>query len=133
MANGQLQLGIEEAKRFRNSWSNMWAAIDYLATLPNPADLEANIKRLNAQSSQIIANHRQQAEAEAERNMKAAVDAAGIKAKSILEEAEAKRTDIIKKAKAEAAKILADAQKAGEELTKKYAKAHAAAQEAMSR
>lgn len=121
----------EQAKRFRDSMGLVFEALDYLSAMEDPAALEANITRLKRDGATIIAGYRKQAEDEAKRNMQAAVDAAGIKAKSILEEAEAKRTDIVKKAQAEANRIIADAQTAGEALTQKYAKAHEAARQAL--
>ncbi|SRR5258707_15452405 len=131
MANGQLALGAEEAKRFRSAWSNMFAAIDYLATLENPAGLEANIRRLKAESSTLIANMRKEAEAQVERDSKGKVEAAERKAKSIIKDAEDERAGIINKAQVEANRIVADARKAGERLAKQFEEAHKAAHAAI--
>ena len=127
--SGQFALAVEEAKKFRNQLANVFEVLDYVSKIEHPEALEANIRRLKADSQNLVAKMREQAETEAKRNMQAAVDAAGLKAKSILEEAEAKRTEIINAAQIRANKILADARTAGEALTKKFADAHAAAQE----
>jgi cell division septum initiation protein DivIVA len=129
--SGTAQLAAEELKRFAASLRNVMALADQLASMEDPAVLAQNNERLKREASALISSYREQAEAQARRNMQSAVDAAGIKAKSILEDAEGQRAAIIAAAQSQANEILANARKAGEELTKKYAAAHQAAQAAM--
>lgn len=130
-SSGTLALAVEEAKKLHNTYPNLFAAIVYLAKLENPADLEANIKRLKAQSTELIANMRKEAEAQVERDSKGKVEAAERKSRTILKEAEDERTRLVNQGQAQANQIIADARKAGEKLAKQFEEAHKAAHAAI--
>src|SRR5260370_33666940 len=131
MSNAVHKQALEDLAFIAKRFHGLLALADYLAGVESPADLEANIRRLKGESSTLIPNMRKQAEAEAERNMKGAVEAAERKAKSIVKDAEGERATIINQAQAKANELLAKARKDGEELLRKYQAAHQAANAAL--
>src|SRR5258708_33556557 len=128
--SGQFQLAVEELKRFRQSFANVFAMAEWLAN-ENPAALEANVKRLKADSATLIANMRKQAEDEAERNSKGKVEAAERKVKQLIKECDEECKTRVNQAQAQANEIIADARKAGEQLDARVKKARAHVDEAL--
>jgi hypothetical protein len=127
----QFALAAEQAKKFRNSLALVFEALDYIAALENPADLENNLKRLKDQATTLIASYRKTAEDEAARNMASAIRATQLKCREMLKKTEDECATLKRQAQAEANKIVADARKAADQLDIKVKAAHAAAQEAM--
>src|SRR5260370_30835957 len=115
------------AKRFHG----LVALADYLGSIESPQDLEANSRRLKAESSTLIANMRKQAEDEAKKTAQADVEAAKLEAARVRKEAAEERTRLINQGQAEANRILADARKAAEQLDARVKKARAHVDEAL--
>ena len=129
--SGTASLAAEELRRFVSGLRNVMALADQLAGMEDPKVMQANIDRLKAQSTELIANYRAQGQKEAEAALKGEREAHERKVKAANERIEQERADIIRKAQAEASRIISDAQKQANELQARVQKAHAAAQEAM--
>ena len=131
MSNAVHKQALEDLAFIAKRFHGLLALADYLAGVESPADLEANIRRLKADSATLIANMRKQAETEVERDSKGKVEAAERKAKSIVKDAEGERTRLINQGQVEANRILADARRSAEQLDAKFKAAQAHVQKAL--
>ncbi len=129
--SGKFTLAVEEAKRFRQSLANVWEVLEYVSNMEHPEALDARIKSLRAESQNLIASYHKQAEAEAERSMKAKVEAAERKVKQLMKECGEECKTRVNQAQAQANQIIADARKAAEQLDARVKKARAHVDEAL--
>jgi acetolactate synthase small subunit len=130
--SGKFALAVEEAKRFRQSLANVWDVLEYVANMEHPEALDARIKSLRAESQNLIASYRKQAEDEAEKSMKAKVEASDRKIKQLMKECEEDCKTRVNQAQAQANDILARARQAADQLDARVKAAQAHVSKAMN-